>query len=138
MCLYSCHLFDHIQFTFIMAQTFQAPMQYCSLQHVTLLSPPDIITTGCHFHFGSATSFLPELLVIALQSSPVAYRIPCDLRAHVLVSHLLASHTVELRILTERTLEWLFSPPLDFFVRFFVRTLNYNLSLLDSPPPRVS
>ena len=126
-----------------MAQTFQVTMQYWSLQHDTLLSPPNIITTGCHFHFGSATSFLLELLVIALHSSPVAYRIPSDLRAHLLVSHLLAFHTVELRIIAGRILELVFSPPLDFFVRFFlldffVRTLHYYLSLLDSPAPHVS
>ena len=40
--------------------TFQVPMQYCSLQHHTLLSPV-ISTTWYHFHFGSASSFLLEL-----------------------------------------------------------------------------
>ena len=48
-------------------------MQYCSLQHRTLLSPPDISTTECRFLFGPATSFFLELLVIALCYSPVAY-----------------------------------------------------------------
>ena len=46
---------------------FQIPMQYCSLQHLTLLSPPDTSTTGCCFCFGSASSFLLELF---LHSSP--------------------------------------------------------------------
>ena len=46
------------------------------LQHWTLLSPPDKSTTEHHFHFGSASSFLPELL---LHSSPVAHRAPTDL-----------------------------------------------------------
>ena len=41
--------------------TFQVPMQYCSLQHQTWLSPPDTSTTGHHFHFGSASSFFLEL-----------------------------------------------------------------------------
>ena len=36
--------------------TFQVPMQYCSLQHQTLLSPPDTSTTGHCFHFGAAFS----------------------------------------------------------------------------------
>ena len=36
---------------------FQVPMQYCSLQHWTLLLPPDTFTTGCCFSFGLATSF---------------------------------------------------------------------------------
>ena len=46
--------------------TFQVPMQYCSFQHQTLLSPPDTSKTERHFHFGPATSFFLELLVIAL------------------------------------------------------------------------
>ena len=48
-------------------------MQYCFLQHQTLLSLPDTSTTECHFSFGPATSFFLELLVIALCSLPVAY-----------------------------------------------------------------
>ena len=32
-------------------------MQYCSLQHWTLLSPPNTSTTEHHFHFGPASSF---------------------------------------------------------------------------------
>ena len=55
---------------------FQVPIQYCSLQHWTLLSSPDTSTTGHCSHFGSASSFLPELL---LHSSPVAHRAPTDL-----------------------------------------------------------
>ena len=43
--------------------TFQVPMQYCSLQHWTLCSPPDTSITGILFHFGSATSFFLELLL---------------------------------------------------------------------------
>ena len=57
--------------------TFQVPMQYCSLQHRTLLSPPVPSTTGRHSCFGSASSFLLELF---LCSSPVAYRARTDLR----------------------------------------------------------
>ena len=33
--------------------TFQVPMQYCSLQHQTLLLSPVTSTTGCCFYFGS-------------------------------------------------------------------------------------
>ena len=51
-------------------------MQYHSLQHQTLLSPPETSTTECHFHFGTAASLFLELLVIALCSSPVAYWTP--------------------------------------------------------------
>ena len=43
------------------------------------LSPPDISTAECRFHFGPASSIFLELLVIALCSSPVAYWIPSNL-----------------------------------------------------------
>ena len=56
-------------------QTFSVPMQYCSLQHPTLLSPLDTSTAECHFHFGLAASFFLELF---LCSSPVAYWTPLN------------------------------------------------------------
>ena len=54
----------------------QVPMQHCSSQHRTLLSPWDSSTTGHCFLFGSTSSFLMGLL---LCSSPVAYWAPTDL-----------------------------------------------------------
>ena len=51
---------------------FQVPMQYCSLQHQTLLSPPDTSTTEHCVCFGPATSFFLELFVIALCSSLIS------------------------------------------------------------------
>ena len=56
--------------------TFQVPMQYCCLQHWTLLLSPVISTTGCCFCFGSISSFFLEL---SLHSSPVAYCVPTNL-----------------------------------------------------------
>ena len=56
--------------------TFQIPMQYCSLQHRTLLSWPITSTTGCCFHFRPVSSFFLELF---LHWSPVAYSAPTDL-----------------------------------------------------------
>ena len=56
--------------------TFQVPMQYCSLQHRNLLSPPDTSKIGRCFHFGSVSSILLELF---LHSSPAAYWAPTDL-----------------------------------------------------------
>ena len=50
--------------------TFQVPMQYCSLQHRTLLLSPVTSTAGCYFCFGSIPSFFLELF---LHWSPVAY-----------------------------------------------------------------
>ena len=55
--------------------TFQVPMQYCSLQHWTLL-PSVTSRTGCCFSFGSIPSFFLELF---LHWSPVAYWAPTDL-----------------------------------------------------------
>ena len=49
--------------------TFQVPMQYCSLQHQTLLSSPVTSTAMC-FCFGFISSFFLELF---LHWSPVAY-----------------------------------------------------------------
>ena len=58
--------------------TFQVPMQYCSLQHQTLLPLPVTSTTGCCFHFGPISSFFLELF---LHSFPVAYWAPTDLES---------------------------------------------------------
>ena len=51
-------------------------MQYCSLQHQTLLPSPITSTTGHFFLLGSISSFFLELF---LHSSPVAYWAPTDL-----------------------------------------------------------
>ena len=51
-------------------------MQYCSLQHQTLLLSPVTSITGCCFFFGSVSSFFLELF---LYFSPVAYWAPTDL-----------------------------------------------------------
>ena len=50
-------------------------MQYCSLQHQTLLLSPVTSTTGYCFCFGSIPSFFLELF---LHWSPVAYWAPTD------------------------------------------------------------
>ena len=55
--------------------TFQVPMQYCSLQHRTLLLSPVRSTAGYCFYFGSIPSFFLELFLhwslIALISSSI-------------------------------------------------------------------
>ena len=56
--------------------TFQVPMQYCSLQHQTLLLSPVTSTTGYCFCFGSFPLFFLKLF---LHWSPVAYWAPTDL-----------------------------------------------------------
>ena len=62
-----------------MGLTLQNPMQYCSLQHRILLSPPDTFTTEHRFCFGPVPSFFLELLIIGLCSSPVAFWTLSDL-----------------------------------------------------------
>ena len=54
---------------YFMDLTFQVSMQYCSLQHQTLLPSPVTSTTGCCFCFGSISSFFLELF---LPCSPLA------------------------------------------------------------------
>ena len=55
---------------------FQVPMQYCYLQHWTLLPSSVTSTTGCCFFFGPISSFFLELF---LHSSPGAYWAPTNL-----------------------------------------------------------
>jgi len=59
-----------------MGLTFKVLMQYFSLQHQTLLSPPGIFTTEHHLHFGPGFSIFWELF---LCFSPVAYWILTNL-----------------------------------------------------------
>ena len=56
--------------------TFPFPMQYCSLQHQTLLLSPVTSTAGYCFCFGFIPSFFLELF---LYWSPVAIWAPTDL-----------------------------------------------------------
>ena len=67
--------------------TFQVPIQYCSLQHWSLLPLPITSTTGCCFCFDSISSFFLELF---LHWSPVAYWAPTNLGLHLSVSYLFA------------------------------------------------
>ena len=59
-----------------MDRTFQVPMQYCFLQHWTLLPSSATSTTGCCFCFGSISSFFLDLF---LHSYPVEYWTPINL-----------------------------------------------------------
>ena len=70
----SCVIISNLPW--FMDLTFQVPMQYCSLQHRTLLLSPVTSTTGCCCCFGSIPSFFLELF---LHCSPVAYWAPTDL-----------------------------------------------------------
>ena len=56
-------LVDHMKFTLVHGPTFQVPMQYHSLQHWTLLSPPGTSTAEHCFCFGPAASVILELSI---------------------------------------------------------------------------
>ena len=62
--------------SWLMDRTFLVYMQYCSLEHQTLLPSPVTSTTGCCFCFGSVSSFLLELF---LHWSLVTYWAPTEL-----------------------------------------------------------
>ena len=93
--------------------TFQVPMQYCSLQHWTLLPSPVTSTTGHYFRFGSISSFFLELF---LHWSPVAYQ-PGDFIFQCLI--FLPLHAVH-GILKARVLKWFAIPfPVDHVLSEF-------------------
>ena len=78
-------------------------MQYCSLQHWTLLLSPVTSTTGYCFCFGSIPSFFLELF---LHRSPVAYWAPTDLGSSSFsVLSFLSFHSVH-GVLKARILKW--------------------------------
>ena len=81
--------------------TFQVPLQYCSLQHWTLLLSPVTSTTGYCFCFGFILSLFLELF---LHWSPVAYWAPTDLAKNPII---LPLHTVH-GVLKARILKWFF------------------------------
>ena len=85
--------------------TFQVPMQYFSLQHWTLLSPPDTSTARHSFCFHSAFSFLWEPF---LPSSPVVYWTPS--KGFIFQCHVfLPFHTVH-GVFKGRMLKWFAFP----------------------------
>ena len=70
----SCLTTSHLPW--FMDLTFHVPIQYCSLQHRTLLLSPVTFTSGYCFCFGSIPLVFLELF---LHWSPVAYWAPTDL-----------------------------------------------------------
>ena len=116
----------------LMDLTFQVPLQYCSLQHQTLLPSPVMSTTGHCFCFGSASSFFLELF---LHWSPVAYWAPTNLGVHLSVSYLLPFHTVhgvlKARISSEYLLEGLMLKlKLQYFGHLMQRADSFEKTLM--------
>ena len=111
-----------------MELTFQVPMQYCSLQHQTLLPYPVKSTIGCCFSFGSVSSFFLKLF---FHSSSVAYWAPTNLGSSSFnFLTFLPIHTLH-GILKARILNW-FAIPF-FSGPYFVRTLHHDSSILSGP-----
>ena len=111
--------------------TFPFPMQYCSLQHWTLLLSSVTSTTGLCFHFGSISSFFLEFL---LHSSPVIYWAPTDLGS-LSFSVVLFSLFILFLLLKASILKW-------FAIIFssrphFVKTLHYDPPVMVGPTHRV-
>ena len=88
--------------------TFQVPMQYCSLQHRTLLLSPVTSTTGYCFCFGSLSSFFLKLF---LHGSPVAYwaltwGVPLSVSYHFAFSYLWGSQGKNSEVVCHSLLQW--------------------------------
>ena len=122
-------IYVYIQLIHFVVQ--QKLIQHCSLQHLNILSPLDTSTTGCHFHFGSASSFLLELF---LHSSLVTHWTPTNLGGgggFTVQYHIFLPFYTLHGILKARMLKW-------FAIPFsngpcFVRTLHYDQSVLGGP-----
>ena len=107
--------------------TFQVPMQYCSLQHWTLLPSLVTSTTGCCFCFDSVSSFILEFSLLMSSSllgtyQSVEFIFQCPI--------FLPFHTVH-GVLKARILKW-------FAIPFcsgphFVRTLHHDPFILSGP-----
>ena len=78
-------------------------MQYCSLQHWTLLLSPVTFTTGCCFCFGSIPSYFLELISPLISSSILGTYQPAEFIFQC--SIFLPFHTVH-GVLKARTQKW--------------------------------
>ena len=114
--------------TWFMNPTFQAPMQYCSLQHRILLSSANISTAEGHFCFGPVASFFLALLVVVVHSSPVAYWTPSNMGTSFFWCHTFLPFYTAHEILTASILEWFAIPSSSG--SHFVRILHYDVSFL--------
>ena len=92
--------------SWFMGVTFRVPMQYCSLQHWTLLPSPVTSTTGCYFCFGSISSFF-GVISLHISSSIVGTYRPGEF---IFQCHMfLPFHTVH-GVLKTRVLKWFAIP----------------------------
>ena len=108
--------------------TFQFPMQYCSLQHRTLLLSPDTSTTGYCFCYGSIPSFFLELFLHWSPNSILSTYWPGEFLFQYPI--ILPFHTVH-GVLKARTLKW-FAIPFSSGPHS-VRRLHHDPSILGGP-----
>ena len=94
--------------------TFQVPMQYCSLQHQTLLLSPVPSTSGCCFCFSSILSGVPSPLI---SSSILGIYQPGEFIFQFPI--LLHFHTVH-GVLKRRILTWFAIPKFLYTVFFWL------------------
>ena len=104
--------------------TFQVPMQYCSLQHRTLLPSPVTSTTGCCFCFGSV-SVLSGIISPLFSSSILGTYRPGESIFQCPI--FLPFHTVH-GVLKARMLKW-FAIPFSSGPHF-IRTLPWTIYLV--------
>ena len=90
-----------------MGLTFQVPMQYCSLQHRTLLLSPVTSTTGYRFCFCSIPSFFSGVIFPLISSSILGTDQPREFLLQYPV--FLPFHTVH-GVLKARILKWFAIP----------------------------
>ena len=105
--------------------TFQVPVQYCSSQLWTLLSPPDISIAEFRFLFDSASSFLLELF---LDSFSVVYCKFIWPGKFMFQCHIFLPFHIVHGVLKARMLKW-FAIPLSSGP-WFIRTFHHDLSIL--------
>jgi len=106
----------------------QVLMQYCSLQHQTLLPKPVKSTPGRCFRFGSISPFFLELF---LHSSPVAYWAPTYLGSPSFSIISFCLFILFMWFSRPRILKW-FAIPFSSGT-CFVRALHHDPSILGNP-----
>ena len=125
---FSC--FTTSNFPWFMELTFQVPMQYCFLQHQTLLSPQGTSATELvllwprHFLLSGAVSSCPSLFPSSILN--IFWPWGLIFQCHIF----LPFYTVR-GVPVGIILEWFAFPSSSG--PHFVRTLQYDLSILDSP-----
>ena len=112
----------------LMDQTLQVPMQYCSSQHQTSLLSPITSTTGYCFCFGSIPSFFLEFF---LHWYPVAHWVPTNLGSFIFQCPIfLPFHTVH-GVLQARILKWFAIPsPVDHILSELSTMTNLSWAAL--------